>query len=693
MAGLTVTYLLLLQRGFIPLYDLENRAVDLRLNVRGRPAVPDNLVIIGIEESSFPTPDNPWSKEQLARAPDLAAFTANWPWSRAFWGRLTDRLFVAGARDVFFDLAFTTPGDGDLECGKVFARHADHLVIASLLDEKLTDLANGGARIVQLNDPVDDLIPDTGPDIVGVSNVIKDNDGIQRRIQHAFNIDLEKNPELAQNPKFMAQLKANSYSLTWLAAQKALGHAPAADPWKKMSVNFYGPERTLLIVPLEDVMLNWDTTYRHGDFFKDKYVVIGATAPTRFKDYFDTPFGSVPGVEVQATAFENLLKDQWLRPAPAWLAPALSILFGLFSLAVSLRIHSVLAKAGLLFGSAVLFAFVTQWLFTAHLLMVPVTGALLGLVGCGGFGTVYDFVLERYERRRMLGVFESMVSPGVANLVLSNREDFEQRLGGQRKDVVILFSDIRGFTTWSEKVGPDALVTQLNEYFYGMVEVIQQEGGTVQKYIGDALMAAWGDVYERPLKESATSAVRAALRMEVELKKLNENWVGKAKREQLGFGIGINLGEGVVGRIGHPRRQEFTVMGDAVNLAARLESATKQYHQTILVGDRIHELAQDQFDFRLADKMQVKGKTFAVPVYVPVGPKAATPPPGLAEYNSAIEKYYARDFTAAEKLFHTASEKMGGHDHLCENFIERCHHYLAEPPPPDWDGGWVLKEK
>ena len=98
-----------------------------------------------------------------------------------------------------------------------------------------------------------------------------------------------------------------------------------------------------------------------------------------------------------------------------------------------------------------------------------------------------------------------MVSPGVANLVLSNREDFEKRLGGQRKDVVILFCDIRGFTTWSEKVGPDALVTQLNEYFYGMVEVIQQEGGTVQKYIGDALMAAWGDVYERPLKESSIS--------------------------------------------------------------------------------------------------------------------------------------------------------------------------------------------
>jgi adenylate cyclase len=446
-------------------------------------------------------------------------------------------------------------------------------------------------------------------------------------------------------------------------------------------------------VPISDVILNWDTTYRHGDFFKDQYVFIGALAPTRFKDYFDTPFGNTPGVEVQATAFENLINREWLRPAPGWVPPLLAILFGLLALFVSLRIHSVLGKIGLLIGLGVAFVLVTQWLFTAHLLMIPVLGASLGLVGCGGFGTVYDFMLERYERRRMLGVFESMVSPGVANLVLSNREDFEQRLGGQRKDVVILFTDIRGFTTWSEKVGPDALVTQLNEYFYGMVEVIQQEGGTVQKYIGDALMAAWGDVYERPHKESATQAVRAALRMNEELKKLNANWVGKTKREQLAIGSGINLGEGVVGRIGHPRRQEFTVMGDAVNLAARLESATKQYHQSILVGEKIYELAHDQFDFRLADKMQVKGKTFAVSVYAPLGPKSATPPPGLAEYNAAVEKYYARDFPAAEKLFQAANEKMGGADYLCENFISRGRHYLAEPPPPDWDGGWVLKDK
>jgi adenylate cyclase len=174
---------------------------------------------------------------------------------------------------------------------------------------------------------------------------------------------------------------------------------------------------------------------------------------------------------------------------------------------------------------------------------------------------------------------------------------------------------------------------------------------------------------------------------------LNAEWLGKDKREQLAIGIGINLGEGVVGRIGHPRRQEFTVMGDAVNLAARLESATKQYHQTILVGQQIYELTRDAFDFRLVDKMQVKGKTFAVPVYTPVGPKSSPSPEGLAEYQAAIEKYYTRDFAGAAEMFRAANEKMGGGDFLCANFIERCAYFSASPPPPDWDGGWALKEK
>jgi adenylate cyclase len=326
--------------------------------------------------------------------------------------------------------------------------------------------------------------------------------------------------------------------------------------------------------------------------------------------------------------------------------------------------------------------------------VVPVTGAAIILVGCGAFGTLYDFVLVQYERQRMLGMFESMVSPGVAGLMLSHRGDFEQRLGGQRKEVVVLFSDIRGFTSWSEHVGADALVAQLNEYLSAMVGVIQEEGGTLQKYIGDALMAAWGDVRDLAPANGAEHAVRAALRMKRELEKLNASWLGKTGRKQLSFGIGINHGEGVVGQIGHPRRQEFTVMGDPVNLAARIESATKQYHHAILVGESVYDMTKEIVLYRLVDKIRALGKTRATCVYTPLGEIAGgIPPPGLPIYEAAVEKYFARDFVAAAELFRTANAQMGGADFLCQNFLERCEFYRQVPPPPDWDGSWALTEK
>ncbi len=669
------------------LVSLESSVLDARFYARPIRPPPKDIMVIGVDETCLP--DTPWTPAQLAAAPDLAYLTKSWPWDHAFWGKFTDRLLNAGAKVVALDFLFHDPSPGDIECGAIFDRHADKIAITSELIG--SDNAMGGAQPIV--EPVDDLVPEQGPEIVGLANFPPDDDGTVRRITHGFNRILLMHPELASHPEKIKGLKPDLFSFTWIAATKALGQAPARDPAKPMVINYYYRSGYINTTTVADILLNWHTHYQDGKVLQGKEIFIGALSETRFKDQQNTPFGKIPGVELQAVTFSNLVNGDWLRLAAAWVAPLLAITFALGSVLINLRIHSVLIKVGLFAAVLVGFLFVTQWLFNAAQLVIPVGGAFLGLVLCGGFGTVYDFLLERYERRRMLGVFETMVSPGVAKLVLSDREDFEHRLGGERRPVVILFSDIRGFTTWSEKVGPDALVAQLNEYFQGMVEVIQQEGGTVQKYIGDALMAAWGDVREQPLRECALQAVRAAWRMEQELKKLNDGWVGKPKREQLGFGIGINLGEGVVGRIGHTRRQEFTVMGDAVNLAARLESATKQYHQTILAGEHIYEHAKDTFDFRLADKMQVKGKTFAVPVYTPMGPKSAMPPPGLAEYEAAIVKYYARDFAGAAEWFRAANEKMGGGDFLCENYLERCCAYQAEPPPPDWDGAWVLKEK
>ncbi len=688
---LTLGYVWLDTYGTKALLDrFENMALDERVWFRGNRREPVTTVIIGVDESSFPIAQ-PWSAADLAKAPELAYMTPDWPWSRLLWGKLTERLINAGAKFVAFDFVFRAAMPDDLDCGLIFEKYANKIELASQLgDPKETALAGNGIR--EISGPSDDLLPSKGPEIVGLANVAKDDDGVERRMLHGYSRALLSNPALGDDPTKAAFIKPDEFTMTWQAANKVLDHPPDLDPAQPTLLNLYGKSRTITTLLIEDVLLNWDYYIKQGTF-KDAVVFVGPLSEVRFKDSHATSMGLMAGVEIQATSFINLVAGDWLRPVPDWIAPATAVLFGLLALILNLRVQSVFGKVGLLLALILLFVAVTQWLFLTKLLVVPVGGATFGLIGCGGFVTMYDFVLERYERRRMLGVFESMVSPGVAGLVLNNRDDFEKRLGGQEKKLVVLFSDIRGFTTWSEKVGPEALVTQLNEYFLEMVGIIQEENGTVQKYIGDAMMAAWGDVREQPAEECAVSAVRAALRMKDALTRLNAGWLGQPKREQLGFGIGVNYGEGVVGRIGHPRRQEFTVMGDTVNVAARLESATKQYHQTFLFGESLCELAKHKYVFRLADKMQVKGKTFGVPVFVPMGERTAVPPPGLAEYEAAQAKFYARDFSGAAELFRAANAKLGGDDFLCENFLERCLHYQQEPPPVEWDGVWVLKEK
>jgi adenylate cyclase len=368
---------------------------------------------------------------------------------------------------------------------------------------------------------------------------------------------------------------------------------------------------------------------------------------------------------------------------------------GAMALIVSLWMRAVLVKIFLFFALGGIFFEATQHIFTAYNVITPVAGAAIILFGCGAFGTLYDYLLEQYERQRTLDTFESMVSPGVAGLVLSHRGDLEKRLGGQRQEVVVLFGDIRNFTKMSERLEPETLVAQLNEYLERMVGIIQDEGGTLQKYIGDAVMAGWGDVRVQPPAEGAHHAVQAALKMQAALLELNEKWLNTPNREQLKLGIGLNHGEGIVGRIGHPRRMEFTVLGDAVNLAARLESATKQYRQPILVGESIFEMTKERFLYRFVDKLVVQGKTTSVRVYAPLSVRTGKAgPAGLTEYNAALEKYYARDFAGATELFLLAKAKFGDSDFLCDNFLARCNYYYRyEPPPEDWDGTWQLTEK
>jgi class 3 adenylate cyclase/CHASE2 domain-containing sensor protein len=701
----TAIYIWMIQDHSAWVKGFENSMLTLRMEIEPPRVAPDDIVIITIHNYTFSTLQQ-MSGDPATRAslPELSFWTVNWPWDRRLWGDLTDRLMNAGAKFVAYDLVFNGRTLGDDACGKVFAKYSD---IAYPERDKVAVAAQLGGSVPGSDEIIEGpeaaLTAGTGQDIVGLIK-LEPEEGLVRGVKHWYDISSLDMIARMRNPDAVAH---NEYSLSWIAAERVMGKAPEWDPTSRdpMLLNYYSPTYTpddqneaeaqvFHEIPLEKVLLNWSTTYRNGEYFKNKVVFVGSDAETRFADFYDTPLKqNVPGVEIQATAYANLVHHEWLVPAPDWLVLALALDMAALALAVSLYVHSVMVKMGLFVSLGAFFLVVTQHLFWSDLFVIPVAGAGFILISMGVFGTLYDYVLGTYERQRMLGMFESMVSPGVAGLLLSHRGDFEKRLVGQRQEVVILFGDIRGFTTWSEKVGPEALVAQLNEHLSAMVNIVQEEGGTVQKYIGDALMVAWGDVRAQPPADGAEHAVRSALRMQAALQKLNETWHNQQNREQLSFGIGINHGSSVVGRIGHPRRQEFTVMGDAVNLAARLESATKQYRQPILVGESIYEMTKEIFIYRLVDKMTVKGQSRAVRVYVPLGEVGSTPPPGLAAYEAAVQAYYTRDFAGAAELFRTANAQMGGGDFLCGNFLERCAYYRQSPPPPDWDGIWVLKEK
>jgi adenylate cyclase len=696
--------------------NIENDMLQVRLQKRPPLVSPTDVVVIAIDGGTFDAykeiiEDKKDPVALRAVAPELNYFgdeSKSWPFDNGLWAKLTDRLLGAGANFVAYDFVlYKSSPEGDAACADAFTRNAEKVAIAS----DIGGGPEGKPAIMDMPDAA--LLPKKAVDIVGLSNQQVDPDGMVRRIAHARNIAPSTRQIFVGTSDGVGRLRTQSeYSLSWLAAKKSwlatrkIGPeknigiedpVQTTDPNQPTLLNYYALNDPIKTIPLWELLADWDTVYDHGEYFRGKTVFIGPTAESRFrKRFFDTPADFQPQVQIQATAFANLIHGDSLRPASDFMVLILILGLGFMALMVSLWMRAVLLKIVLFFALAGIFFEATQHIFTAYDVVTPVAGAAIILLGCGAFGTLYDYLLEQHERQRTLDTFESMVSPGVAGLVLSHRGDLEKRLGGQRQEVVVLFGDIRNFTKMSEKLEPETLVAQLNEYLERMVGIIQDEGGTLQKYIGDAVMAAWGDVRVQPAADGAHHAVQAALRMQSALKQLNEQWLTAPNREQLKLGIGLNHGEGIVGRIGHPRRMEFTVLGDAVNLAARLESATKQYRQAILVGESIYEMTKDRFLYRFVDKLVVQGKTTAVRVYTPLANLSShePPPAGLSEYNAALEQYYARDFAGATETFQLAKEKFGGADFLCDNFLARCNYYFRyEPPPQDWDGTWQLTEK
>jgi adenylate cyclase len=340
-----------------------------------------------------------------------------------------------------------------------------------------------------------------------------------------------------------------------------------------------------------------------------------------------------------------------------------------------------------------IFAFAIFWKWSLQIALVwPVLS--YGTVNFGA--VVLRWREEQHGKQQLKQLFSKMLSPEVMNHLLDHPANLN--LGGSSRDVAILFSDIRDYTKISENIGNEELVQQLNNYFERMVACVQENRGTFHKFIGDAVMSVWGDIAAVSLgtEEDARNAVRSALMMRRQLRELNEERQAEGLLP-LRIGIGLNHGEVLVGQIGSSSRSEFTVMGDPVNVASRLEGMTKSFHTDLAISESVRLLLGDGFLVRRLGLIQLKGKTRPTVVYEVLAEKthrheSAWTEEEIARYEKAFDDFLARRFAEAEAGF-LACGKKHPEDYCVKRYLEVSREFLINPPPQDWDGRIVMETK
>ncbi len=452
-------------------------------------------------------------------------------------------------------------------------------------------------------------------------------------------------------------------------------------------VNFAGPSGTYPSYSLADVA---EGKFSPGAF-KDKVVYVGATA-VGIADFRPVPFqkAGYPGVEMHLNFTDNILNDNFLRRGFAeemtdlWVVLVCGVVMGMVFVTMRPSVSWLVflaAASGLLGFVYWEFAHNGRWLS----LVIPAFTLAGNYVGV----TTYRVIFEEKEKRKVRGAFGMYLHPGLVAQMMKSPELL--RLGGEEAELTVMFSDVRGFTTISERLGPTELVRLLNEYLTVMTDIIQKHWGTVDKYEGDAIMAFWGRPY--PQVDHALKACRACLEMSDGLNSLNAKWRAEG-RQELNIGIGLNTGLMVVGNMGSNRRFNYTVMGDAVNLGSRLEGQTKEYGTRIIISEATYEYAREEFVCRELDLIRVKGKTKPVAIYELLAPAAEKSKwqPLLEVSQQGLKEYRAGNFDKALEIFEDILSAYPN-DGPSKLFVRRSKMFTAAPPAGVWDGVFTATTK
>lgn len=463
-------------------------------------------------------------------------------------------------------------------------------------------------------------------------------------------------------------------------------HQIPVDEHGRFRVNFRGPARTFPYYAFVDVV----DGKIPPETFRDKIVLIGASAVGIY-DIRVTPFSSIyPGVEVHANVIDNILRQDYLWAPTGLINPAALALVAL-SLVACLLLPKVRAWFGLvLFITLALSYFsIDCFLFANNNIYLQVIYPLNCLAVVYVALGLMRFLAEEAERKRIKAAFQNYVAPDVVNIMLQHPEKLH--LGGEKREMTVMFSDIRGFTTLSERMEPEELVALLHSYLNPMTEIVFKHNGTMDKYIGDAIMAIYGAPLALP--KHADQACQTALEMVEALSGLWEGWRAQGWPE-LRIGIGINSGSMTVGNMGSQRLFDYTVIGDNVNLASRLEGLNKYYGTAILVSEATQRLLQDSFILREVDRVRVKGKKAPVSIFElrgqgqPQGVEAEL----LQTFQAGLAAFRQQQWINATDHWHNCL-RLVPDDGPAQLLLKRTQSLAQQPPPPDWDGTATLTEK
>lgn len=695
-----------------PLKRLELSTIDYRFSLRGLLPIPQESLKVVILEIS---------QESIKSLPD------KWPWPRSYFARAVRNLKRAGALAVGIDLVFDQTDSyspkNDEELRKAI-RGTGFVVVAGK-----TEIGSEQYVIQRADENYSNIFFNVDSSI-GIVYVRNDEDGVTRRYR-PFTVDRASqrripifsfavlNKVFGKPPFYTAENTPTEFAYI----DKEI---PKFDP-VSMLINFYGPDRTFPHFKFVDVMddaefstveeqelgesINTfddpDFGYVYSQAFQGKVVLIGSTMPED-KDLFPVSYTKgeqtgdnlMYGVEIHANVIQNVFDNNFLTKEPQWLE-ALSVVLlcvGMFFATTKIKEvkFRVQVIGDLVGGSLVLVALaailgISVMLFNDYGYVAALTSPSLALLAGFVGATVYNYITERKQKVLIKGMFSQYVNPTIVDELVAHPEKL--RLGGERRELTVLFSDIAGFTSISESIKPERLVSLLNEYLSIMTEIVFATGGTLDKYEGDAIMAFWGAPI--PQEDHALRACKAALEMQKLLIRIRGRWEKEGKPD-LNVRIGMSTGEMVVGNMGGRGRFDYTVMGDTVNLGSRLEGANKEYRTNIMISQKTYEEVKDHVLGRQLDLLIVKGRTEPVAVYELMGLAGDHIPREYMEllklYDEGLQYYRQREWDAAIEAFRRVLS-MDPEDYPSKMYIKRALSYKETPPPPEWNGVFVMKTK